>query len=158
MVTLAVDGVGDIPIELNDALGAASMIKSLAAASTAGKLHRAEPLPPAGSMGPPYALVQFSLSGLNGMKHESSGRKIKRGDVCHIGGTSDLFISLAKNNEHDGWEQSMTIVGEVPEPQLSSLVEGAILALPKHNFTHPNYGTVMSMLNSEIPCRLIPSK
>ena len=48
----------------------------------------------------------------------------------------------------------MTIVGQVPEPELSALVEGAILARPKHNFTHPNYGTVMSMLDKELPCKL----
>ena len=155
MVLLRVDSIGEIPILLDETLAAASSIKALAAASTAGKLHRAEPLPPAGSMGPPYALVQFSLSGLNSMKHESSGRKIQRGDLCHIGGTSDLFISLAKNNEHDGWEASMTIVGQVPEPQLTEIVEGSILALPKHNFTHPNYGTVMSMLDKELPCKLV---
>ena len=48
----------------------------------------------------------------------------------------------------------MTIVGGVPEPQLSDLVEANILSLPKHDFTHPQYGTVMSMLDKELPCQL----
>ena len=48
----------------------------------------------------------------------------------------------------------MTIVGSVPEPQLSDLVEATILSLPKHDFTHPQYGTVMSMLDKELPCQL----
>ena len=137
MVSLTIDGVGTVPIILNENLNAATTLKALAAAGTAGKLHRAEPLPPRGSNGPPYALVQFSLSGLDGLRHESAGRKIQRGDVCLIGGTSDLFVSLARGGEHDGWEVSMTIVGSVPPEALSSIVEDVILALPRHNFTHP---------------------
>lgn len=68
-----------------------------------------------------------------------------------------MFISLARHGEHDGWEASMTVLGRVPEPELTVLVEGKILSLPKHNFTHPTYGTVMSMLDKELPCRLKPS-
>jgi len=148
--------VGNIRIVLNDQLQSAATLKTLV--GTSGKLHRSEPLPPAGSNGPPYALVQFSLSGLNHLRHEStSGAKISRGDVCHIVGTSDLFISLARGTEHDGWESGMTIVGRVPEPDLTDVVEGAVLALPKHDFTHPTYGTVMSMLDKELPCTLAAS-
>ena len=155
MLNLEIDDVGTVPISLDGTLHAAQTLTALAARRIAGKVHRAEPLPPAGSNGPPYALVQFSLSGLDKMKHEGSGTKIRRGDVCHIGGTSDLFVSLARGAEHDGWEQSMTIIGRVEEPQLTDLVEGAILALPKHDFKHPQYGTVMSMLDKERPCRLV---
>mmetsp|Transcript_61647 Transcript_61647/g.163306 ORF Transcript_61647/g.163306 Transcript_61647/m.163306 type:complete len:112 (+) Transcript_61647:2-337(+) len=110
-------------------------------------------------MGPPYALVQFSLEdkALASVPHEGSA-KIARGSVCLIGSTSDIFISLAKNGEHDGWEGSMTVLGRVPEPALTDIVEGRILALPKHNFVHPDYGTHMSMLNTELPCRLSVSK
>ena len=71
-----------------------------------------------------------------------------------IGGASDIFISLAKGDEHAGWEVSMTVLGDVPEPQLTELVEQAILSRPYHDFKHPQYGTVMSMLDSELPCRL----
>ena len=153
MLHLQVEDIGTIPIALNDSFQSAATLKALAAAGTSGKVHRAESLPSAGSNGPPYALVQFQLSGLEKLAHEGTA-KITRGAVCHIGGTSDLFVSLARGKEHDGWEQSMTIVGQVPEPELSALVEGAILARPKHNFTHPNYGTVMSMLDKELPCKL----
>ena len=48
----------------------------------------------------------------------------------------------------------MSIVGHVAEPGLSELVEGRILGLPKHIFKHPDYGTEMSMLNQELPCRM----
>ena len=62
MVTLAVDSIGRIPIVLDESLKASKTILELANANTTGKVHRAEPLPPPGSNGPPYALVQFSLS------------------------------------------------------------------------------------------------
>ena len=32
--------------------------------------------------------------------------------------------------------------------------EDKILALPKHDFVHPNYGTKMSMLNDKVPATL----
>ena len=80
---------------------------------------------------------------------------LARGSVCLIGSASDLFISLAKNGEHAGWETGMTVLGSVPEPALTELVEGKILSLPKHDFKHPQYGTVMSMLNTELPCKLL---
>ena len=62
----------------------------------AGRVHRAELQPPSGSMGPPYALVQFSLDdkSLAALPHEGNAM-ISRGAVCLIGGTSDVFISLA---------------------------------------------------------------
>ena len=153
-VVLQVEGIGAIPIELDGRLRAAAVVHELATKGQAGKVHRAEPLPPAGSSGPPYALVQASLAGLDALKHEGTGAKISRGAVCLIGGTSDIFVSLARGAEHDGWEASMTILGSVPEPALTQLVEGALLAQKKHNFTHPTYGTVMSMLDVELPCRL----
>ena len=160
MVTLNVTGIGSIPIDLDaaNAPRAVAELKRLSAAGNSGRLHRSEPLPPEGSTGPPYALVQFSLDApaLKSFAHEGTA-KIVRGSVCLIGGASDLFISLARRGEHNGWETGMTIVGSVPEPQLSDLVEGSILALPKHDFKHPQYGTVMSMLNQELPCRLVSS-
>ena len=109
---------------------------------------------PPGSLGPPYALEQLSLANdVKAHMHEGSA-KIVRGSVCLIGGAADLFVSLARNGEHDGWETSMTVVGSVPEPELTELVEGRILSLPFHDFKHPVYGTVMSMLDAELPCRL----
>ena len=114
-------------------------------------------VPTAGSQGPPYALVQFTLddASLASLRHEASpGARIKRGAVCLIGGSSDLFVSLARHGEHLGWEASMTIVGHVPEPALTALVEARVLSLPKHNFTHPKFGTLMSMLDRPLACHL----
>lgn len=155
-VTLTVDTIGEIPLRLNDSLAAAAVLRRLAGEATAGRVHRAEPLPPAGSNGPPYALVQFTLQAngaLRSLKHEGAA-KIVRGSVCIIGSADDVFISLARNNEHNGWETGMIVVGSVPEPQLTELVEKAILSKPYHDFTHPQYGTVMSMLDKEMPCVL----
>ena len=161
MVSLEVHTIGSIPIDLDDSRNASKLLRSMVEDSSSstgganGKLHRPEPLPPAGSSGPPYALVQFTLpaAGLATSPHEGNA-KITRGCVCHIGGTSDFFISLARNHEHEGWEASMTIVGTVPEPMLTELVEQAIMALPKYDFVHPEFGTVMSMLDPELPVRL----
>ena len=47
-----------------------------------------------------------------------------------------------------------SVVGSVAEPALTELIDGCILVLPKHTFTHPQYGTVMSMLDTELQCRL----
>lgn len=156
MVSLEVDSIGAIPIDLDDSLQASKVLRAIAAKATSGNLHRSEPLPAAGSNGPPYALIQWGLNNspeLKNLPHEGTA-KIKRGSVCLIGGASDLFISLARNAEHDGWETGMTVLGSVPEPELTSLVEEKILALPKHIFTHPQYGTTMSMLDTELGCRL----
>ena len=156
MVALDVQGIGSFPITLDaaNAPKAVAILQSFASGSNAVEIHRAESLPPAGSNGPPYALVQFTLpkSGLSKHQHEGSA-KIRRGSVCLIGGADDIFVSLARNGEHDGWEVSMTIVGEMQEPTLSEF-ESKILALPKHTFTHPQYGTKMEMLNEKVPAQL----
>ena len=152
---------GDIPIDLDTAAApnAAAALLQHATRGTRGKLHRAEPVPPAGSAGPPYALVQFTLDApeLKAHSHEG-GAAIARGAVSLIGGASDLFISLAENGEHSGWESSMTVVGHVGDDVIRAVVEGRILAMPKHDFTHPQYGTVMSMLTEPIPCQLREAK
>ena len=101
--------------------------------------------------------IQVYFLGLSVEAHKADpawkwgNEKITRGAVCHIGGTNDLFISLAQNNEHDGWEKTMSIVGFVPEPAITEIVEKTILALPHHDFVHPDFGTVMSMLDKELP-------
>ena len=159
IISVDVESVGSIPIHLNESFVASKTLLEAASRGATGILHRAEPLPPAGSNGPPYALVQFTINGagLDKLKHEGTA-KITRGSVCLIGSANDLFISLAKGAEHDGWEQSMTVLGRVPDAELDSLVEGAIMALPKHDFKHPQYGTVMSMLDKGLPLKLsVPS-
>lgn len=152
-------GVGSVPIHLlqgpGGAPGAAARLTHLAARNASGRLHRAEPHPPQGSNGPPYALVQFSLNdpSLAGLPPEGNER-IYRGAVCLIGGSSDVFISLARHGEHESWSSSMTVVGHVPEDALRSQLEGRVLALPIHTVKHPQFGTVMSMLDRDLPCSL----
>lgn len=152
--TIEVRGFGAIPVVLDGAY--ADVMTTCFAAGTRGRIHRAEPLPPAGSIGPPYGLVQMTLQDDSLKALSPGGVKLTRGALCLIGGASDLFISLARNGEHDGWEGGMTVIGHVLEPELTTIVEGQILALPKHNNTHPHYGVVMSMLDTEIPCQLKP--
>lgn len=155
-VVLDIAGIGPVPMVLHARFAASKRILELARGGGKGHVHRAEPQPPNGSNGPPYALVQFSLesdAGLNTLPHEGD-EKIARGAVCLIGGANDLFISLARGAEHAGWEASMTVLGHVPQPALDELIEGAILAKPKHTFTHPQYGTVMSMLDTKLPLTL----
>ena len=47
----------------------------------------------------------------------------------------------------------MTVVGSVPEPALTQLVERRLLAMPSHIQAHPS-GVAMSMLDAALPCRL----
>ena len=143
-------------------LQAGRLLHSLAGSgATRGRVHRVEPLPPAGSSGPPYCLVQFTLEAADALKrlpHEGTA-KISRGAVCLIRGTSDLFISLASRGEHDGWETAMTVVGYVAEPALATLVEQKMLRLPVHNFTHPEYGASASASRRRAPvCRTPPCR
>jgi len=149
---IEIDGVGRVPIELNSHPHAAA-VRAAFAANTTGRVHRAEPLPPPGSVGPPYALVQMSVDAPALGKLAPGGERLRRGSLCLVGGASDLFISLAKNNEHDGWEGGMTCVGQVMEPALTSLVEGLILPMPVKTTMHPT-GVKMTMLAKELPCRL----
>ena len=152
-LSIVIEGVGELPVELNDHKHAAAIAHSFEAGTT-GRVHRSEPLPPPGSVGPPYGLVQLSLddSSLKGLA--PGGVRISRGDLCLIGGASDLFVSMARNGEHDGWESGMTVVGRVLEPALTTLVEDVIMRMPTRNSMHPS-GVVMSMLASELPCRLV---
>merc|ERR1719313_2593121 len=67
-------------------------------------------------------------------------------------GSNEIILSLA---EHRGWDASMTVFGHLGEDSLR-LVE-AIERLPIHNYVHPTYGTVMSMLNTPLGLTLAPS-
>jgi len=155
MLRIAVDGIGTIPVALDfaNAPQTAKAIFSLAQQGSSGRVHRAEAVPSPASDGPPYALVQATVDDptnvLKGLAHEGL-KPIARGAVCLIGGTSDLFVSLA---EHRGWEASMTVFGHVAESELKQGVE-AILQQPIHQYTHPQYGTVMAMLNTPLGMRL----
>ena len=149
---ISIDGVGHIPVELNDHAHTAA-VKASFVASSIGRVHRAEPLPPPGSIGPPYALVQMSLNDPSLAALAPGGPRLTRGSLCLVGGASDLFISLARNGEHEGWEGGMTCIGKVLEPELSSLVEGVILQMPTRISMHPT-GVKMTMLAQELPCKL----
>ena len=154
IVTLDVSEVGaKLPITL-DGVNTPKAIAAVTEAAQRGahcKFHRCEPDPGPGSTGPPYALLQFTIEGevsaLKSHAHEGNA-KISRGSVCLIGGASDLFISLARRGEHDGWEGSMTVLGSVAEADLVPF-EAKIMALPRHNFTHPDYGTVSAACTIE---------
>ena len=158
-VVLDIDGVGPLPIALTpgNAPRARAAFAEIAARRAPCKLHRAEPHPLAGSAGPPYALCQFTVqddsAGLATLAHEGTA-KIGRGAVCLIGSSSDVFVSLARDGEHDGWEASMTVFGRVAEDDLARILEDKVLAKPIHSITHPQYGTVMSMLKTPLPCTL----
>ena len=136
-LAIAIDGVGTVPVELNRHAHAAA-VRAAFAAGASGRVHRAEPLSPPGSTGPPYALVQMSVDAPSLAQLKPGGERLKRGSLCLVGGASDLFISLARNNEHDGWEGGMTCIGRVLEPELSSLVEAKILPMPVKTSMHPS--------------------
>lgn len=151
-LSIQIDGVGTVHVELNSHPHTAAVRAAFAAGAT-GRVHRAEPLPPPGSIGPPYALVQMSLNAPDLGRLAPGGERLKRGSLCIVGGASDLFISLARNNEHDGWEGGMTCIGQVLEPELSSLIEAVILPMPVKTTMHPT-GVKMTMLAKELPCKL----
>ena len=152
-LAIAIDGVGLLCVELYDHEHAATVRAAFAAGAT-GRVHRAEPLPPPGSTGPPYALVQMSVDAPSLAQLKPGGERLTRGSLCLVGGASDLFISLARDGEHDGWEGGMTCVGRVLEPELSSLVEAVILPMPVKTSMHPS-GVQMTMLAKELPYRLV---
>jgi hypothetical protein len=152
-LTMSIEGHGSLSVSLNDHRHAPA-VEACFAKGARARLHRAEPLPPEGSVGPPYGLVQMSLEGCDELRGLAPGGvRIQRGDLCLIGGAADLFVSLARNGEHDGWEGGMTVVGRVEEPGLTEIAERRLLELPKRNSTHPS-GVIMSMLAAEIPVTL----
>jgi len=152
---ISIASIGKLPVRLlpSNAPNIVSILTKLAQIGARGNLHRAEGIPVAPSQGPPYALVQATLRDSNGelakAAHEGS-LPITRGSVCLIPGSSDVFISLG---EHAGWENSMTVVGEVAAQDLAQFVL-PILQLPHHNVKHPTFGTIMSMLDAPLPIQM----
>ena len=89
---IEVDGVGTLPVELNGHPHAAAVQAAFEAAAT-GRVHRAEPLPPPGSLGPPYALVQLSLDGQAALgRLTPGGERLARGSLCLVGGASSRAL------------------------------------------------------------------
>ena len=69
----------------------------------------------------------------------------RRGHACTIPGTADFFIAAV---DHLEWGHAHTVFGHVSDMQ----VVDAILEMePYHEFTNPDYGTLMRMLDSELP-------
>jgi len=150
---LVVEGVGAINVAM-DPVNAPRTVATLAVLArwgARGRVHRAEAV--GGGDGPPYGLVQATLDDpskmLKALRHEGA-KPIMRGSVCLIGGTSDVFVSLAP---HPGWERSMTVFGKVSEPASTAAV-GAILAKPIHQSKHPKHGTLMAMLDTKLGLHL----
>lgn len=147
-------GVVDVLLQPDNAPHACEVIAQLAAEGGAGRLHRAEPHPPLGSQGPPYALLQATLEdeSLRGLAHEGT-LKVDSGAVVLMGGTTELIISLA---DHPGWEGSMTVVGHLAPASIP--IAEAVVKRPIHNYVHPTFHTVMSMLNTALPLTLMPGR
>lgn len=61
-----------------------------------------------------------------------------------IPGTKEFFISLS---DHSEWGTAHTCWGEVDD----MVAVDALVTASYHNVTHPEYGTVMRMLDLESP-------
>jgi len=118
------------------------------AASTSGcpkcRFYRNEARPEEGSLGPPYGLLQGSLASLEITPPREGNLIARRGHACMIPGTKEFFISLM---DHSEWGTAHTCWGEVDD----MTAVDALVNAPYHNFTHPEYGTVMRMLETESP-------
>jgi hypothetical protein len=61
-----------------------------------------------------------------------------------IGGSNDFFIAVA---DHRDWGGAFIVWGEVTD----MTAVHTMLNLPFHEFAHPEFGTVMRMLNTAVP-------
>ncbi|KAG2446794.1 hypothetical protein HYH02_008354 [Chlamydomonas schloesseri] len=114
--------------------------------------YRNEAVPPEGSSGPPYGLLQGSLAGLLKVpEHEGGPISMRRGHVAMIPSTREFFINVM---DHESWGGSMTVWGDVADSASMSVVESALL-LPYHDVKHPTFGTVMRMLDEQVPFSLL---
>ncbi|PNW86299.1 hypothetical protein CHLRE_02g080850v5 [Chlamydomonas reinhardtii] len=110
--------------------------------------YRNEAVPPEGSSGPPYGLLQGSLAGLLKVpEHEGGPVFMRRGHVAMIPSTREFFINVM---DHESWGGSMTVWGDVADAASMAVVEAALL-LPYHDVKHPTFGTVMRMLDKQVP-------
>ncbi|PNH03138.1 hypothetical protein TSOC_010845 [Tetrabaena socialis] len=103
--------------------------------------------------GPPYGLLQGSLAGMLRVPSREGGNiAMRRGHVAMIPDTREFFINVM---DHVGWGDSMTVWGELDGPASMSVVEAA-LRLPYHDVKHPTFGTVMRMLDEQVPFLPLP--
>eukprot|EP01025_Chloroclados_australasicus_P033644 TRINITY_DN3435_c1_g1_i1.p2 TRINITY_DN3435_c1_g1~~TRINITY_DN3435_c1_g1_i1.p2 ORF type:complete len:198 (+),score=3.08 TRINITY_DN3435_c1_g1_i1:80-673(+) len=106
------------------------------------RFYRAEDNPKVGA-GPPYGLLQGSLSGLQGNTVLEGHVSIRRGDVCMITGTQEFYIATM---QHEDWSSAHTVWGRVRNMEAVD----KIIRLPYSNYKHPQYGTVMRMLKHDV--------
>ncbi|CAL8468913.1 g8454 [Coccomyxa elongata] len=130
-----------------ETVAAVHHLAAKATACTSCKLYRSEEPPPVGSSGPPYGLLQGSLGDLAEVPPHEGGTIAKRGHVCMIPRTKEFFISL---KDHDDWGVAHTVWGEVDAEDMRGTV-ATFLRLPVHEVKHPEFGTIMRMLDSEEP-------
>ncbi|MEW5306436.1 MAG: hypothetical protein WDW36_008899 [Sanguina aurantia] len=109
-------------------------------------IYRSEALPAAGD-GPPYGLVQGSLSGLLRTPPREGGSVVmRRGDAAMIPGTREFFLNLM---DHPGWGDAMTVWGRLVGEEDLAVAE-AITALPFHATSSEGGATVMRLLDAKI--------
>lgn len=111
------------------------------------RFYRNEARPEQGSLGPPYGLLQGSLANINGDFTREGNVVARRGHVCSIPATKEFFIATC---DHSEWGTAHTCWGEIDD---MTVVDGIIEA-PYRNYTHPDYGTLMRMLEREVPFQL----
>lgn len=61
--------------------------------------------------------------------------------------TKEFFINVM---DHETWGSSMTVWGSLADPESMEVVE-SLLQLPYREVKHPTYGTVMRMLEHQVP-------
>ncbi|KAK3286097.1 hypothetical protein CYMTET_6331 [Cymbomonas tetramitiformis] len=88
-------------------------------------------------------LVEFTEMKPNLRRASDRLMPLSKGTVCLIAQTSEFFISVG---EHPEWNGSFIVWGEVEDMK----VIDTVTTLPYKDFKHPQYGTVMRMLLSEI--------
>ncbi|DBA91608.1 TPA: hypothetical protein ACH3X1_003216 [Trebouxia sp. C0004] len=109
---------------------------------TTCRFYRNE-LPPEAGYGPPYGLLQGSLEGLQDTPPREDTVVAKKGHVCMIPGTKEFFIAA---NDHDEWGSAHTVWGMVQNMTPVT----SLLHKPFHTVTHPTYGTVMRLMNTDV--------
>ncbi|KAG1680610.1 hypothetical protein FOA52_015059 [Chlamydomonas sp. UWO 241] len=110
--------------------------------------YRPELAPTDGTGGPPYGLLQGSLTGLlRSLPREGKGIPAKYGAVASIQGT-DFYIAAM---DHSDWGTAHTVWGEV---QNMEVVEEILKSMTYHENKHP-VGTIMRM--ADTPLHFSPS-
>ncbi|KAL6753982.1 hypothetical protein V8C86DRAFT_2713182 [Haematococcus lacustris] len=108
------------------------------------RFYRSEAVPPAGSDGPPYGLLQGSLAGVVKAPPAEGTSLPLYGTVAMITGTTEFYISLM---DHSSWGGAHTVWGQVENMEV---VEAIVKASKFTEFKHPEHGTVMRMMDPSL--------